>query len=733
MKNQHSVKYFDKSQKMRKIIGKMRREILFVFALVIPIGILTSFYKPLDTPAEYSLENSFTRITIRDNCIVSLFDKVRKVEHVSPQTASAPGLLNIHLVKGITPASEIDASKMVSKVISKKADELELEFSHQEASAKVKISLSSSDAEIIWSISVHPSDKDLMVGSVAFPVFSTPVLSEGIEKNCLLPLYEGRLHPITEVIIGHKPKVYPGCIFAQMIACLGQKGGFMLWTSDNKPNVKEFNCKSGKTDALFSVIHRMPYQSGEWKSGYDTRISLCDPRWYDAADIYRNWASQQYWCATKFKDRKDIPAIIHNPSYHCNVQIGKMSDTDLAELPQKMSDWSAQLKVPVYVRGTFWEKRGGWVGIDYFPPKLGEEKMKILSSDLKSRNIPFICEITGYAWQTGKSGTITRNINKMSQEQLNDLKLYFNENNGPDLCEQNANGEQSDAIIRLCRGSSLGTHFIQDMNSKLFDLGTTAYHHDSDPGTMPDGISGCFNAAHGHPIPCGPWSTEITRKAFRDVRAEAARRGINNFFITKECCTEQLNMEIQGYISRLSETYKVPFIVPLVQYLYHEYIPVVLYNGQIDELNDIILMGQFPGGRVYPVIPAVLVDYYSSLNVYSGNFLKYGRMLRPLITDIPVDQVKYTVEGSSKEVFISVPHVRQSAWMDDLGNIGVFAINSKTSASTVNVPLPGKGNWQATLFIGEKEQSTRTVSAGEKIEWNLPPDRLAAVIFKPVK
>jgi hypothetical protein len=410
-----------------------------------------------------------------------------------------------------------------------------------------------------------------------------------------------------------------------------------------------------------------------------------------------------------------------------------MSDTDLAELPQKMSDWSAQLKVPVYVRGTFWEKRGGWVGIDYFPPKLGEEKMKILSSDLKSRNIPFICEITGYAWQTGKSGTITRNINKMSQEQLNDLKLYFNENNGPDLCEQNANGEQSDAIIRLCRGSSLGTHFIQDMNSKLFDLGTTAYHHDSDPGTMPDGISGCFNAAHGHPIPCGPWSTEITRKAFRDVRAEAARRGINNFFITKECCTEQLNMEIQGYISRLSETYKVPFIVPLVQYLYHEYIPVVLYNGQIDELNDIILMGQFPGGRVYPVIPAVLVDYYSSLNVYSGNFLKYGRMLRPLITDIPVDQVKYTVEGSSKEVFISVPHVRQSAWMDDLGNIGVFAINSKTSASTVNVPLPGKGNWQATLFIGEKEQSTRTVSAGEKIEWNLPPDRLAAVIFKPVK
>jgi hypothetical protein len=407
--------------------------------------------------------------------------------------------------------------------------------------------------------------------------------------------------------------------------------------------------------------------------------------------------------------------------------LSKISEAELLALPQTMASWSALLKVPVYVRGTWWEKRGGWVGIDYFPPKIGDAKMIKLAGDLKIKNIPLMCEITGFAWQNGKSNNITTGINNMSQAQLDDLKLYFNENNGPGLCEKDAAGKLSDQIIRLCRGTSLGQHFIQDMTSKLFDLGVTAYHHDSDPGMMPDGVTGCFNTAHGHPIPCGPWSTEITRKALLDVKADAERRGISNFLLTKEHCTEQLNMVVHGYISRLSETYKEPYVIPLTQYLYHEYVPVVLYNGQTDELNDIVLLGQFPGGGVFKTVPVVLNDYYGSINSYSRNFLMYGKMLKPMISDIPFSELK--VDSDGKEVIINVPHVRQSAWMDESGNIGVFAINTKTTSTTLNVPVP-EGVNQASFYLGPSKTSVQTVTPGQTLTWSVTPGRLTAIVFK---
>jgi hypothetical protein len=431
-----------------------------------------------------------------------------------------------------------------------------------------------------------------------------------------------------------------------------------------------------------------------------------------------------------------VPEFLKAPAYHCNLQIGKMSDEELLEVPKRLSDFRELLGTPVYLRGTFWEKRGGWIGIDYFPPSIGEKKLLALANDLKSRNIKFICEVTGYTWQTGERGTILTKINKLNEgdkkAQIDDIKAYFHKHDGPNLIEQGADGGKPSGITRLCRGTAFGKRFIQETTSRLFDLGVTAYHHDSDPGPMPDGVAGCFNAAHGHPIPCGPWPTEITRSAFRDVQVEAKRRGIRDFLITKEHCTEQLNQDVHGYISRLSEMYTEPHVIPLNQYLYHEYIPVMLYNGQINELNDIILLGQLPGGRIFTSVPPVLSDYYLSMNVYSRKFLLYGRMLRPLIPDIPVSKKSLTDKNNNNNTRgeISIPLVRHSVWDDGAGNIGVFAINTQPVETTVKVPVPGDGKWQATFYQGAERQGAQTVTPGDRIEWPLPPGRLAAIVFK---
>jgi hypothetical protein len=575
-----------------------------------------------------------------------------------------------------------------------------------------------------------PSDQSLMVGSVGCPVFETPASENGSLKNVVLPFYEGRMFPINVSFTPHLTKVYPGILFAQMIGCIGTNGGFLLWTDDSIANVKEFKHTASSTNSRFSVIHRMPYVSGEWESSYHARISFSGPSMYDVADIYRNWAAGQHWCAKKFKYRTDIPSNIHKPVYTLSLQIGRMSDAELVALPQRLSDFSAHFNVPLFVRGRYWEKRGGWTGIDYFPPKLGDEKMKALASELKARNMPFMCELSGYAWQTGKINANTRK-NNMTQAEIDDIKLYFKENKGMELCEVNASGQLSNNIVRLCRGTSFGKTFIQDNVKKLFDLGVTAYHHDSDPGMMPDGVTGCFNESHGHPIPCGPWSTEITRKAFLDIQAEAARRGITNFFMTKEHCSEQMNMILPAYDGRGPQTYTQPYVVPLVNYIYHEYLPIIMFVGAKNELNDVILQGQIPGGGIEKSFPPILSDYYSSMDVYSREFLLYGQMLRPMISGIPVDETK--LENDGDEVIVLVPHVHQSAWVDESGNIGVFAINTKTTNMSLDVPAPGKGTWKATFYLGAVAQESRTIISGENMKWSLPPDRLGAIVFKPLK
>ncbi len=711
---------------------KSKPQLAIACALALPV-ILTAASSSAPVPGpERVLENASARLVLRDSRIVSLFDKARSIEHVAPQAGSNAGLFNLRLVKGIEPAVDLDATQMTSRVVHEKLDALEMEFTHAEATVRITVRLSSSQAEVAWSISVVPANKALAVGSAACPVFETPVSSDGSVKNCLLPLYEGRLHPLNVSIVAHKPKVYPATLFSQMVACLGLKGGFLLWTDDPAGHFKEFDYKASGTVARFAVIHRMPYAPGAWQAAYRSRISFCGPSWYDPAEIYRDWALQQYWCATKLKDRTDVPSFLHHPFYCFNEAMvpwpGQTQNLDT--LPDRLVEIGQRLRVPVVVRAVRWEKHGGWVGIDYFPPAIGEARLRSLATQLKARQIPLILEFSGYRWQSGEDNVILDKLNLTPQER-DDLKRFFRENDGPKVCEQKRDG-QLNPVTPICRGSPFGKSFMQEMAARLFDLGATGFHGDQDSGPTPDGVTGCFSPDHGHPIPCGPWSVENTRQAYREIRAEAARRGITDFLLTKEHCTELLNMEIHGYLARMEWTYSQPYVVPLSQFLYHEFIPVVL-DPATDGLADQITLGVIAASR--DATSPLFADYCRAMQAYAKGFLLYGRMLKPLIAEGPVSRKpakgKAFLEGTrSVTSEISIPQIRQSAWDDGTGNIGVFAINTGEREISVDVPDPAGGPWRATFHIGASEQSSKDVISGESLTWNLPPERLAAVVFR---
>lgn len=679
---------------------------------------------------EYVLENTTTRLVIENSCLKSLFDKVRSIEHISPKENSTVGIFYVELIQGIQSHETIDATKMDVREISIQSDALELEFAHASANVRMQLHLSKKPGEVVGSLTATPSDNKLAIGSVAFPVFETPVVSDGLVKNCLLPMYEGKLHPLNVKMIEHKPKVYPSTLFAQMVACLGPKGGLVLWCDDTAGHVKEFKYKAADKDTKFSIIHRMPYQPGEWKQTYNARISFSDPSWYDAAEIYRKWAAAQPWSAVKFKDRTDVPSILHQPPFHASVQLSK--ERDLDNIPDRLTEFSKSLDVPILVRGTYWEKHGGWIGIDYFPPSIGEAGLRTFSEKLKARDIKLDCEITGYHWQSGASTNLILEKSNLTKEHRSELGHYFIEHNGPEICEMERDGKLPSSAT-VCRGCSFGKNFLQDMASELFDRGLTAFHDDSDAGPTPDGVSGCFNKKHGHPIPCGPWSSENTLNAFHEIRAEAARRGISDLLLTKEYCTERFNMDVHAYLARMSWSYTQPYVVPLTQFLYHEYLPVLLYNTPTDELADVIIFGQIPGGSISLRDSDALRDYYASMKGHAKPFLLYGRMLAPLVEGVPMSLRNIKDDKNGGEIELAIPHVRHSVWADGSGNVGVFAINTQEREITVHVPVPTGGPCQAAFYLGATLQQRRPAQAGETLLWQLPVGRLASIVLETGK
>lgn len=703
---------------------------------------------PISSATEETiLENASIRIALRDGRIVSLRDKARSLEHVAQDTKSSPGLFHALWVKGTRPAGELDAAEMTSHVTRRAANDLELEFDHSRATARAKIRLAETPGESLWSLSVRPKDPTLALASVTYPALATPSPSGTAEKRYLFPMFEGRLLPLRQPPLWRS---YPAELFAQMTACLGSDGGFLLWTDDGEGHLKAFGFDRRDGTAAFGVRHMMPYEAGkEWEMPYRTRLSLCGGAWQDAADVYRPWVTAQSWSGTPIRDRKDMPQLLLSPPLCLSTQLDK---EDTETLPDRLAAWAKRFKAPIIYRPLGWEKHGNWVGIDYFPPALGEKRFRDLAAHLKDRGITMAGFISGFRWTTsvkaprdGRDGNVA-------------LGRFFDESNGDRSCERMSDGRllafhaEGRDSYRICRGTGFGGRFLPDTSARLFDLGFAIVHDDQDHGPYPDGRTSCFDASHGHPIPCGTWSTTVTRDAFRQIRADAARRGLRDFFLTKESCTELLNMDLHGYQARFFHESSTPGCIPLAQYLYHDRIPAIFgwvtaNSRGIWELAAMLVYGQIPSLAFWnstaqppdgmaPDGLALLQDYYGAMQTHARDFLLLGRMRHPLIPDTPMVKKDLAPTKGRKHgnpQTISFPLIIQSAWDDGRGNVGLFAVNTGRQEASVQVPAPGATAWRATLYTGPTKDGSRDMAAGAHLEWRLPPGRLGTIVFQPTQ
>ena len=555
-----------------------------------------------------------------------------------------------------------------------------------------------------------------------------------------LPLRAGAGPETADIGIGELHGLYPGNIPVQFCACYHDEAGLYLATHDAGQNVKTFGLTPVDGSPVLSVSHLPSEVAGaDAAFDYDTMVGTFHGDWYDAAEIYRSWATRQWWCETKLIDRDIAPwmrsgfGVFQMSNYHLPVL--KMNHP-LATIADTVNELSADAGVPLLGLIFNWERGGGWTGPKgFFPPREGENEFRNAMRRLREAGNYGFVYITGGQWYIrigwypydswaefeaeGRANAI------MNAHGVVDIGRWYETWEGARICPATPYVQQLQASIVM----------------HLLDLGCPVIQIDNFPCV---GSEACHDPSHGHPLGHGRWWSEAWGRMLADIRREArakdpgcalATEGVSENFIPWLDLFDQRagNMEFFGHYRRGDpmggET------IPLFSYVYNEYIgaytaaypecnrPEVLYWTRC--FGKALTQSVVPtGGRYFPE-PAefnpITLGFYKKVARAAAQecwpYLMFGEMLRPPAIDVPSITAQYCNFTDDcdhpdplKRHEVADRAVQHAAWRGPDGSIGIVFVNISEEAVAFDVELPAYG------MDGEAFDVDR-ITDGERERW----------------
>ena len=484
-----------------------------------------------------------------------------------------------------------------------------------------------------------------------------------------LPLCAGEGPECADVGVGRIGGRYPGAIAVQVMALYNDRAGLYFAAHDAGQHPKELHIGPwpGLGEApVLSLTHLLGDRPGEAvEVGYDSVVGVFHGDWYDAAAIYKAWATQQWWCEKKLWDRdladwlrEGVGGVVQMSNYH----IPRLDlNHSLAQIAETVNRLSAEAGVPLLALLFNWEGGGAWTGPKgFFPPREGEAAFRDAMNRLREAGNRGFVYITGNNWYV-----------KIGYDPVWDSWPEFRAE-GEALALRRLDGEYTVMswygnweVVRLCPEPPAALELHADIVLRCLDSGCIVVQIDNFPC---GGSEACHDPTHGHPLGHGPWWSEACGRMLAEIRRRAKARdpecalsteGIAENFIPWLDLYDQRagNMEYFGHYMR-----GMPMggeTVPLFAMIYNEYIgayyaampecnrPEVLYWTR--GLGKAICQGVLPtAGRYFPDPPdhnPVTVEFFRRvLRVTGGElypYLMFGEMLRPPSIDVPTITAQY--------------------------------------------------------------------------------------------
>ena len=279
---------------------------------------------------------------------------------------------------------------------------------------KVSVTLSHGDRFLRFRTSIDNRSSILTAFYVMSPRVDRIYPENGrIQDDYLAsPVYVGRLihDPIKHGILNKPRRFQPNRSghSMQFDAYYNQGNGLYMGCFDGEHNVKRYEMTSSESEGIgWAVVHvpdNMTKVPQIWETPYDTVLTSFEGDWYDASQIYREWALRQSWAARgPLHQQADLPKWFADIDTWLMINAAKMRSESIPE--------EILALLPNYSIGAW---NTGWGKGHHFsahsPDRFPLDKEDVdFQQTMNGMNIPVMSYIQAICWDVATDSFVTLN------------------------------------------------------------------------------------------------------------------------------------------------------------------------------------------------------------------------------------------------------------------------------------------------------------------------------------
>ncbi len=618
------------------------------------------------------------------------------------------------------------------------------------------ISLDKDKALSYWDIALEGFEGDKLM-EVNYPRISN--IKEFTEEALALSNWTGRLYKNIRAkrkVLEQRKQNRPTM---QLTALYGEEpSGLYIASNDTESMAKGSFFKFEDKTTTYSMVYMLPVDAANssFNSSYQTILGAFQGDWYDAAQIYREWALQQQWNKNnRLHSGKMNPWLPETDIWMWNRGRSSNVLTEAEDLRQYLGDCNVSVLWHWWHNGPYDDAFP-----EYLPPREGRESFVKAVAEAKANGINMTPYMNSIQW--GES--------RESWKELN-IEQYVARRSDGSTHAHIYNAFTGNPITPLC----MSQEFWHEKYSDLCDTVVNSY---GSTGVYMDQAClhyRCYAKNHGHTIGGGNHWVKGYLKLVERVREKTAEA---NPVLTGEGSGEDWMAHLDGFLTlegsreRMSGL-SASSVIPLFNAVYHENaICFGNFGGFTYPPYDEFWPKEFRAPNTETLLPAIynaqmrmeqartfvwgtqpmIVNYHAfarearpelmkfiaklvKARKAHKEYLQYGKMMRAPkladahLTEIDIAQMStygYKTKGTNlfphKKV---VPMLYSSAWRNKEGNILLtfvniseeekpleFSLNLAEYGITADAELLVNGVAAAMPALGENELREATTIGG---------------------
>lgn len=610
--------------------------------------------------------------------------------------------------------------------------------------ARVRFEATGEDGILVRCVVECPS---AIVSRVECPILPiSPALGgDSSDDRLLIP------HSHTDGILVREPGArdrslggrHPGDAAVQMMAVYDETGGLLTAARDTRGEMKELRAvtRAGRSFAMVWA-HDRPQVRGGGEVPYSIWLGAFRGDWRDAADLYKRWARQQFWCARRLTERDDLPGVLKEGAVGVIYAMANeqgytgVFGEGLERVPEVARTWREQLGVPhVIIVPYGWERRGTWAGIQYFPAVPSDEAWTEANRRLAAEGNASLFLTSGFWWVVRRAATRNGPAFDDTADFERRRGMVITAPDGSPWFVDNyrkvgTHGDWRGWSVALCHGCAAARGTMKEIFLRVAALGVPLISFDQEIGGRQ--AAPCFSAQHDHPPGWGAWMWSDFTNLCAGILKAAKAQGRTIGLLT-ENCGEMLIPVMASFWSRqfgvVDHATPGDENVGLFSYLYHEYVTAIaaamvqgqgpreavpspglraqamahaLVRGLIPCPFALLVPTEGPAGRRPPMAEAFigLAPAYGRF----PEFLLLGETLRPPPLMCAQREEQYTVrdgprQAGARRVAVPLPNVVAGRFRSPTGAIATVLANP-TAAEQMAEVAPFEAGRPATLYGG---------------------------------